>query len=58
MGGEGFGSGATIVIQGVGPLGLLHVLKSPAHGRRDHHRRDRPFRFQTSTGEGFRRRSP
>jgi len=28
MGGEGFGSGANVVIQGVGPLGLLHVLKS------------------------------
>jgi threonine dehydrogenase-like Zn-dependent dehydrogenase len=28
MGGEGFGSGATVVIQGVGPMGLMHVLKS------------------------------
>jgi L-iditol 2-dehydrogenase len=28
MGGEGFGSGATVVIQGVGPMGLLHVLKA------------------------------
>ena len=28
MGGEGFGSGATVVIQGVGPMGLMHVLKA------------------------------
>ena len=28
MGGEGFASGATVVIQGVGPMGLLHVLKA------------------------------
>lgn len=28
FGGEGFGSGATVVIQGVGPMGLLHVLKA------------------------------
>ncbi len=28
MGGEGFGSGATVLIQGVGPMGLLHVLKA------------------------------
>jgi L-iditol 2-dehydrogenase len=28
MGGEGFGSGATVVIQGTGPMGLLHVLKA------------------------------
>lgn len=28
MGGEGFGSGATVVVQGTGPMGLLHVLKS------------------------------
>jgi threonine dehydrogenase-like Zn-dependent dehydrogenase len=32
MGGEGFGSGATIIIQGVGPLGLLHVLKARLMG--------------------------
>jgi threonine dehydrogenase-like Zn-dependent dehydrogenase len=32
MGGEGFGSGATIVIQGVGPLGLMHVFKSRIMG--------------------------
>ena len=32
MGGEGFGSGATIVVQGVGPLGLLHVLKARLMG--------------------------
>ena len=32
MGGEGFGSGANIVIQGVGPLGLLHVLE-PSRAR-------------------------
>ncbi|MBN8993702.1 MAG: zinc-binding dehydrogenase [Rhizobiales bacterium] len=28
FGGEGFGSGATVVIQGTGPMGLLHVLKA------------------------------
>lgn len=28
MGGEGFGSGATVVIQGTGPMGMLHVLKA------------------------------
>jgi L-iditol 2-dehydrogenase len=28
MGGEGFGPAATVVIQGVGPMGLLHVLKA------------------------------
>jgi threonine dehydrogenase-like Zn-dependent dehydrogenase len=28
MGGEGFGSGANVVVQGIGPLGLMHVLKS------------------------------
>lgn len=28
MGGEGFASGATVLIQGVGPMGLLHVLKA------------------------------
>lgn len=28
MGGEGFGSGATVVIQGVGPMGLMHVAKA------------------------------
>lgn len=28
IGGEGFGSGATVVIQGVGPMGLMHVLKA------------------------------
>jgi L-iditol 2-dehydrogenase len=32
MGGEGFGSGASIVIQGVGPLGLMHVLKANIMG--------------------------
>jgi threonine dehydrogenase-like Zn-dependent dehydrogenase len=31
-GGEGFGSAANVVIQGVGPLGLLHVLKSRIMG--------------------------
>ncbi len=28
IGGEGFGSGATVLIQGVGPMGLMHVLKA------------------------------
>jgi L-iditol 2-dehydrogenase len=28
MGGEGFGSGGTVVIQGVGPMGLMHVAKA------------------------------
>lgn len=28
FGGEGFGSGANVVIQGVGPMGLMHVLKA------------------------------
>ena len=28
MGGEGFGSGATVVIQGVGPMGLMHLFKA------------------------------
>lgn len=32
MGGEGFGSGATVVIQGVGPMGLMHVLKAQILG--------------------------
>ena len=57
MGGEGFGSGATIVVQGVGPARPPACAQSPADGRRDDHR-DRPLRFQASTGEGFRRRSP
>jgi len=28
MGGEGFGSGSNVLIQGVGPMGLMHVLKA------------------------------
>ena len=32
MGGEGFGSGANIVVQGVGPLGIMHVLKANIMG--------------------------
>lgn len=32
MGGEGFGSGCTVLIQGVGPMGLLHVMKSQLLG--------------------------
>ncbi|MEZ5669057.1 MAG: zinc-binding dehydrogenase [Alphaproteobacteria bacterium] len=28
LAGDGFGSGATVVIQGTGPMGLLHVLKA------------------------------
>ncbi|MDQ2633239.1 MAG: zinc-binding dehydrogenase [Pseudomonadota bacterium] len=32
FGGEGFGSGATVVVQGVGPMGLLHVLKAHIMG--------------------------
>ena len=54
MGGEGFGSGATIVVQGGTPRPPA-CAQSPAHGRRDDHC-NRPFRTQTSTGEGFRRR--
>ena len=32
MNGEGFGSGATIAVQGVGPMGLLHVFKARIMG--------------------------
>jgi L-iditol 2-dehydrogenase len=32
MAGEGFGTGATVVIQGVGPMGMLHVLKAHIMG--------------------------
>ncbi len=32
MGGEGFGSGAAVVIQGTGPMGMLHVLKAHLMG--------------------------
>lgn len=32
MGGEGFASGATVVVQGVGPLGLMHVFKAAIMG--------------------------
>lgn len=32
MGGTGFGSGSTVVIQGTGPMGLLHVLKAHIMG--------------------------
>jgi L-iditol 2-dehydrogenase len=32
MDGEGFGSGATIAVQGVGPMGLLHVFKARIMG--------------------------
>jgi len=32
MSGEGFGSGATVVIQGTGPMGMLHVLKAHLMG--------------------------
>lgn len=35
MDGEGFGSGATVAIQGVGPMGLLHVLKARIMGAGD-----------------------
>jgi L-iditol 2-dehydrogenase len=32
MDGEGFGSGASIAVQGVGPMGLLHVFKARVMG--------------------------
>jgi threonine dehydrogenase-like Zn-dependent dehydrogenase len=35
MDGEGFGSGATIAVQGVGPMGLLHVFKARIMGAGD-----------------------
>jgi L-iditol 2-dehydrogenase len=35
MDGEGFGSGASVVVQGVGPMGLLHVLKARIMGAGD-----------------------
>lgn len=35
MDGEGFGSGASIAVQGVGPMGLLHVLKARIMGAGD-----------------------
>ncbi|MFQ5793979.1 MAG: zinc-binding dehydrogenase [Candidatus Bipolaricaulia bacterium] len=35
MDGEGFGTGATVVVQGVGPMGLLHVVKSRILGAGD-----------------------
>jgi L-iditol 2-dehydrogenase len=35
LGGEGFGTGDTIIIQGVGPLGLCHVIKARIMGAGD-----------------------
>ena len=35
MDGEGFGSGAAIAVQGVGPMGLLHVFKARIMGAGD-----------------------
>ena len=35
MDGEGFGSAASIAVQGVGPMGLLHVLKARLMGAGD-----------------------
>lgn len=35
MDGEGFGSGASVAVQGVGPMGLLHVFKSRIMGAGD-----------------------
>ena len=35
MDGEGFGSGASIAVQGVGPMGLLHVFKARIMGAGD-----------------------
>lgn len=35
MDGEGFGSGASVVVQGVGPMGLLHVFKARIMGAGD-----------------------
>src|SRR5207244_13466503 len=35
MDGEGFGSGAAIAVQGIGPMGLLHVFKARIMGAGD-----------------------
>lgn len=35
MDGEGFGAGASITVQGVGPMGLLHVFKARVMGAGD-----------------------
>jgi len=35
MDGEGFGSGAAVAVQGVGPMGLLHVFKARIMGAGD-----------------------
>jgi threonine dehydrogenase-like Zn-dependent dehydrogenase len=35
MDGEGFGSGASVAVQGVGPMGLLHVFKARIMGAGD-----------------------
>lgn len=35
MDGEGFGSGASVAVQGTGPMGLLHVFKSRIMGAGD-----------------------
>ncbi len=46
MDGEGFGAGATVAVQGVGPMGLLHVFKSRVMGAGDIIAIDRsPFRL-------------
>ncbi len=49
MGGEGFGSGATVVVQGTGPMGMLHVLKAHIMGGRQDHR---PRQVEVSAGPG------
>ena len=46
LGGEGFQSGATVVVQGVGPLGLVHVVKARVLGAGEIIAIDRsPFRL-------------
>jgi threonine dehydrogenase-like Zn-dependent dehydrogenase len=53
MDGEGFGSGASIAVQGVGPMGLLHVLKARIMGAGDIVALDRSdFRLAMARGFG------
>ena len=53
MDGEGFGTGATVVIQGIGPMGLLHVFKSRVMGAGDIIAVDgSPFRLEMATRFG------
>ena len=48
--GEGFGSGAAVAIQGVGPMGMLHVLKARMMGAGDIVALDRSDYRLTSRG--------